>query len=82
MARLRRLSGNEVLRILSDLGYAVHQRSGQNVKLRRPAPREGYQSLTFTLRDDMDKLALTAIYRFVVQMFPSGARVRSQFYEP
>ena len=81
MARLRQLSGNEVLRILSDLGYAVHQRRGENVKLRRTAPREGHELLTFTLRDDMDKLALTAIYSCVVQKFSSGARVRSRFYE-
>lgn len=69
------------MRILADFGYVVHVRSGSNVKVRRIASSEGYHALTFTLREDMDKLALTAIYRSVVQMFPSGAHIRSRFYD-
>ncbi|MEW5897543.1 MAG: type II toxin-antitoxin system HicA family toxin, partial [Nanoarchaeota archaeon] len=44
--KLKRLSGKEVLAVLSKFGFSIHSQRGSHVKLRRISPSGERQSLT------------------------------------
>ncbi len=60
--KLRRMSGNEVVRILGEFGFRVHSQRGSHVKLVRVV--EGTkQSITIPLHKELDIGTLRAIIR-------------------
>jgi predicted RNA binding protein YcfA (HicA-like mRNA interferase family) len=52
--KLKRLSGKELLSILSKYGFSVHSQRGSHVKLRRTLPSGEIQSLTTVMHDELD----------------------------
>jgi predicted RNA binding protein YcfA (HicA-like mRNA interferase family) len=55
MPKLRRLSGNDLLRILSRFGFHPISQRGSHVKVRRTLPGGTHQTLTVVLHDELDK---------------------------
>jgi predicted RNA binding protein YcfA (HicA-like mRNA interferase family) len=55
MPKLRRLSGNDLLRILSRFGFHPISQRGSHVKVRRSLPSGTHQTLTVVLHDELDK---------------------------
>ncbi len=52
--KLKRLSGKEVLSILSKFGFSVHSQRGSHVKLRRTSSFGETQSLTIVTYKELD----------------------------
>jgi predicted RNA binding protein YcfA (HicA-like mRNA interferase family) len=68
--KLKRLSGKEILSILSKFGFSVYSQKGSHVKLRRtPVPGE-IQSLTIVMHDELDSGTLRAILRQASRFIP------------
>jgi predicted RNA binding protein YcfA (HicA-like mRNA interferase family) len=63
MPKLRRLSGDDLLRILSRFGFHPISQRGSHVKVRRTLPGGTHQTLTVVLHDELDKGTTRAIYR-------------------
>jgi predicted RNA binding protein YcfA (HicA-like mRNA interferase family) len=63
MPKLRRLSGNDLLRILSRFGFQPISQRGSHVKVRRTLPGGTNQTLTVVIHDELDKGTTRAIYR-------------------
>jgi predicted RNA binding protein YcfA (HicA-like mRNA interferase family) len=63
MRKLRRLSGNDVLRILSRFVFQPISQRGSHIKVRRTLPGGTQQTLTVVLHDELDKGTARAIYR-------------------
>jgi predicted RNA binding protein YcfA (HicA-like mRNA interferase family) len=63
MPKLRRLSGDDLLRILSRFGFHPISQRGSHVKVRRTLPGGIHQTLTVALHDELDKGTTRAIYR-------------------
>ncbi len=61
MPKLKRLSGDEVIAILSRFGFVVHAQRGSHVKLRRMGP-SGQQILTIPKHRELDTGTLRAIF--------------------
>jgi len=61
--KLLRLSGKEVLSILSKFGFTVHSQRGSHVKIRRTTITGEIQSLTIVMHDELDIGTLRAIFR-------------------
>lgn len=79
MPRLRRLSGTDVVHILSGFGFAVHSQVGSHIKLRRIGPRGEKQTLTIPNHRELDTGTLRAIVRQVGQYIPEE-ELRPRFY--
>jgi predicted RNA binding protein YcfA (HicA-like mRNA interferase family) len=75
MAKLRVLSGAEVLRILGGFGFRTHSQRGSHVKLRR----ESSESLTVPFHPELDRGTLQAIYRQALRFIPEK-QLRPHFY--
>jgi len=78
MPRLKRLSGDEVIAILAQFGFAVHAQRGSHVKLRRVAPT-GAQTLTIPKHREIDIGTLRAIVRQTSRFIPED-QLRPHFY--
>ncbi|HXJ91823.1 MAG TPA: type II toxin-antitoxin system HicA family toxin [Terriglobia bacterium] len=63
MAKLKRLSGDEVIRIFRRLGFDIVGQRGSHVKLRRISAEGDRQSLTIPWHSELDKGTVRAIYR-------------------
>jgi predicted RNA binding protein YcfA (HicA-like mRNA interferase family) len=63
MARLRNLSGTNVVEILALFGFIRITQRGSHVKLRRVLEDGARQTLTVPLHPEIDKGTLEAIYR-------------------
>ncbi len=61
--KLKRLSGPEVVSILTQFSFVVHSQRGSHAKLRRVAPSGARETLTVPLHDDLDLGTLRAIFR-------------------
>ena len=61
--KLKRLSGKEVISILSKFGFSVHSQRGSHVKLRRTPSSGETQALTIVMHDELDVGTLCAILR-------------------
>lgn len=72
--RLRSLSGQDVLRILSKFGFEKFSQRGSHVKLRR-----GRQILTVALHREIDKGTLHAIFR-QASRFIDEAELKPHFF--
>ena len=79
MPKLKGLSGKEVIKILSSLGFEVASRKGSHVKLRRVLPDNSKQTLTVPDHSELDTGTLRAIYRQSLRYIPDED-LRPHFY--
>jgi predicted RNA binding protein YcfA (HicA-like mRNA interferase family) len=79
MPKLRRLSGDEVIRILEHFGFVVHAQRGSHVKLRRIGPAGEKQTLTIPRHRELDTGTLRAIFR-QASRYISTDELRPEFY--
>jgi predicted RNA binding protein YcfA (HicA-like mRNA interferase family) len=70
MPRLKRLSGKEVLKILSLCDFYEISRRGSHVKVRRMGVTGEKETLTVPVHDELDTGTLRAIYRQVLRYIP------------
>lgn len=77
--KLKRLSGKEVISILSKFGFSVHSQRGSHVKLRRISSSGEKQSLTIVMHDELDVGTLRAILRQASRFIPED-RLKKEFY--
>ena len=68
--KLKRLSGKEVLSILSKFGFSIHSQRGSHVKLRRILSSGEKQSLTIVMHNELDIGTLRAILRQASRFVP------------
>jgi predicted RNA binding protein YcfA (HicA-like mRNA interferase family) len=79
MPKLRVLSGQDVIRILSLFGFVVVSQRGSHVKLRRIHSASVQQTLTIPNHKELDRGTLVAIYRQALRYVPE-MELRSHFY--
>jgi predicted RNA binding protein YcfA (HicA-like mRNA interferase family) len=77
--RLRRLSGRDVVRILTGFGFEVVNTRGSHCKLRRSLPDGSRQTLTLPLHDELAPGTLHAIYRQSLR-FISATDLHPRFF--
>lgn len=61
--KLRRLSGSDVVAILTKFGFKFHTQRGSHIKLRRITPQGYKQTLTIVAHKEIDTGTLHAIFR-------------------
>lgn len=71
MARMRRLSGDEVIAILGRFGFRVQSQRGSHVKLRRTGPTGNRENLTVPRHRELDAGTLRAIFRRATRFIPA-----------
>ena len=79
MPKLRRLSGAEVIAILSRFSFTVHSQHGSHVKLRRVLPDGTVQTLTVPAHAELDTGTCRAIFRQATRFVPEE-NLRPHFY--
>ena len=79
MPKLKLLSGDDVIKILSRFGFQIAAQRGSHVKLQRVLPTGSRQSLTVPKHVELDKGTLGAIYRQALRYIPEG-ELRDHFY--
>ncbi len=79
MPKLKRLSGQDVIKILSSFGFAVAAQKGSHVKLVRTLPDGSKQPLTIPAHPELDKGTLKAIFR-QASRYISETELRPHFY--
>ncbi|MBI3536478.1 MAG: type II toxin-antitoxin system HicA family toxin [Chloroflexi bacterium] len=79
MPRLRRLSGDQVIRILEGFEFAVAAQSGSHVKLRRITATGEKQTLTIPRHKEIDTGTLRAIFR-QASRYVSSEDLQPHFY--
>ncbi|MBK9261196.1 MAG: type II toxin-antitoxin system HicA family toxin [Polyangiaceae bacterium] len=79
MGGLKRLSGDEVIRIFLLAGFVVHGQKGSHVKLRRIAGSET-QTLTIPRHRELDTGTLRAIVRQAGRFLPD-AWLKEHFFD-
>ena len=77
--KLKRLSGKEVLSILSKFGFVFHTQRGSHIKLRRTSVSGEKQSLTIVMHDELDIGTLRAILRQASRFIPEE-QLKKEFY--
>lgn len=79
MPRLKRLSGAEVIEILSNFGFQIHSQKGSHVKLRR-AGVTGNETLTVPNHRQLDTGTCRTIFRQATKYIPES-ELYDYFYE-
>lgn len=79
MPKLRRLSGDEVIKVLGRFGFNPHAQRGSHVKLLRVAPTGERQILTIPRHRELDRGTLHAIFRQASRFVPSD-ELHPHFY--
>jgi len=79
MPKLRTLTGEDVIRILSQFGFEVASQRGSHAKLRRILPDGTKQILTIPRHRELDKGTLRAIFRQAIRYIPEE-QLRPLFY--
>lgn len=79
MPRLRRLSGKEVVEILTSFGFSTAGQRGSHVKLRRVLSDGTRQTLTLPMHRQIDPGTLVAIFRQAARYIPAD-ELRPRFY--
>ena len=79
MPRLRVLSGDEVVKILSQFGFSVVGQKGSHVKLGRATNAGEHQTFTIPKHQELDRGTLQAIYR-QASRYMSADDLRPYFY--
>ena len=77
--KLRRLSGADVVAILSLFGFVVLSQKGSHAKLRRIGPHGEKQTLIIPLHDELDRGTLRAIIR-QASAYISETELERHFY--
>jgi len=72
MPKLRRLSGDEVIRILERFGFAVVAQKGSHTKLARLGPGGVRQTLTVPRHPELDTGTCRAILRQAERYIPAS----------
>ena len=78
MPKLRRLSGNDVVSILTHFGFQSHSQRGSHIKLKRTKDGQ-IQTLTIPLHKELDTGTLQAIFRQACR-FIIESELRPKFY--
>lgn len=81
MPKLRTLSGDDLLRILSQFGFAKHTQRGSHVKVRRVLANGTRQTLTIVAHKEVDKGTLNAIFRQAIRYIPESSLAPFFFVE-
>jgi predicted RNA binding protein YcfA (HicA-like mRNA interferase family) len=79
MPKLKRLSGQDVIKILSSFGFVVAGQKGSHVKLVRALPDGSKQPLTIPAHSELDKGTLKAIIRQASRYVPE-TELKPHFY--
>jgi len=79
MARLKRLSARQILRILRALGFSVVSTRGSHAKLKRGIEGSPSQILTVPLHRELAPGTIQAIYRQALRFIPEQD-LRPHFY--
>lgn len=77
MCELRRLSGREVVAILSEFGFEVQSERGIHAKLRRWDDSGRQECITVVLHDELDAATLRAIVEQASRFIPEHEVVHS-----
>ncbi len=78
MPKLKTLSGEEVIHILTSFGFEIAAQRGSHVKLRRTTST-GKQTLTVPNHKELDKGTIRAIYLQSLRCIPEND-LRKHFY--
>jgi predicted RNA binding protein YcfA (HicA-like mRNA interferase family) len=70
MPKLRRLSGDDLIRIFRQFGFDVHSQRGSHVKLRCIGNNGHRQTLTVPRHRELDSGTLLAIFRQAGRFIP------------
>ena len=79
MPKLKSLSGEDVIRILSEFGFEIISQRGSHAKLRRVLSDGTKQTLTIPQHKELDKGTLRAVFRQALRYIPEE-QLRSHFY--
>lgn len=71
MPKLRRLSGDDVIRIMERFGFVVVAQSGSHAKLRRITATGEKQTLTVPRHRELDTGTCRAVFRQASRYVPS-----------
>jgi predicted RNA binding protein YcfA (HicA-like mRNA interferase family) len=77
--RPRRLSGDEVVAVLTRFGFAVVAQRGSHVKLQRVTGDGNHETLTVPRHRELDIGTLVAIFRQATRFIPES-ELRPHFY--
>jgi predicted RNA binding protein YcfA (HicA-like mRNA interferase family) len=81
MARLRRLSARQILRILGTFEFSIVSVRGSHAKLKREFEGGPAQILTIPLHRELAPGTIQAIYRQALRFLPEE-ELRPHFYGP
>lgn len=81
MARLKRHSARQILRILGTFGFSVVSVRGSHAKLKREVEGGSAQVLTIPLHRELAPGTILAIYRQALRFLPEE-ELRPHFYGP
>ena len=79
MPKLKVLSGEEIVKILTSFGFEIEAQHGSHAKLRRLLSDGERQTLTIPLHDELDRGTVKAIYRQAARYVPED-QLRTHFY--
>ncbi|MEM2902808.1 MAG: type II toxin-antitoxin system HicA family toxin [Candidatus Bathyarchaeia archaeon] len=80
MPKLKVLSGRELVKIFSELGFQTVSQRGSHVKLRRVLRNGTKQTLVIPMHEELDKGTLKAIFRQALRYVPEE-ELKVHFYE-
>jgi predicted RNA binding protein YcfA (HicA-like mRNA interferase family) len=79
MPKLKRLSGQDVIKIFALFGFVIAGQKGNHVKLSRTLPDGAKQPLTVPNHSELDKGTLKAIIRQASRYIPE-TKMKPHFY--
>jgi predicted RNA binding protein YcfA (HicA-like mRNA interferase family) len=79
MPKPRRLSGDEVIKILQQFGFVVAQQRGSHVKLRRVPAAGAKEILTVPRHKELDAGTVRAIFKQACRYVPED-QLRPHFF--
>lgn len=77
--KLKRLSGQDVVKALAHFGFTVHSQRGSHIKLRRIASDDSHQTVTIPNHKEIDRGTLRAILRQASKFVPE-TELKPYFY--
>ena len=79
MPKLKSLTGEDVIRILSQFGFEIASQRGSHAKLKRVLSDGTKQTLTIPRHKELDKGTLRAVFRQALRYIPEE-QLRPYFY--
>jgi predicted RNA binding protein YcfA (HicA-like mRNA interferase family) len=79
MPKLKSLTGEDVIKILSRFGFEIASQRGSHAKLSRVLSDGTKQSLTIPRHKELDKGTLRAVFRQALRYIPEE-QLRPHFY--